>query len=273
MTARDLPQALAVASIAEDGIAIEFERLPSDVPALELGSPHAGSHTLDDQVAFEFRDRSDDDDDGPAQRAGRVDRLAEADELDVEAVELIEHFEQMSGRARDPIASPDQDDIEPAAAGIPHQISEPWPARLHAADLVHIFLDDLIAALSSHLAQIVELRLGVLIDRTHLIYRTARFILSFRLTHLLPRSESFDCAWPRLPRGSRLPGLLTHKCVEGDLVVRNIDARKTSGETACDRNWSEGSEKRVAGWRAFRFKTMSEQKTCAVRPSKASRSF
>jgi hypothetical protein len=58
------------------------------VPAFETSTPHAGADSFDDQVAFELGDGSDDHDDGAAQRAARVDIFAEADELDVDPVEL-----------------------------------------------------------------------------------------------------------------------------------------------------------------------------------------
>lgn len=76
------------------------------MPAFQSGSTHAGTNTFNDQVAFELRDGADDHHDGPAQGAGRIDRLAEADELDVEVVELVQHFEQVLGGACDPIARP-----------------------------------------------------------------------------------------------------------------------------------------------------------------------
>ena len=82
------------------------------------------------RVAFELSDRADDDDDSPAQWAGRIDRLAEADELDIRAVELIQDFEQVFGRACDAIARPDQDDIETTTASITHQITESGPLAL-----------------------------------------------------------------------------------------------------------------------------------------------
>ncbi len=42
--------------------------LASDVPTFEACASHAGAHSLDDQVAFQFRDRSYDDHDGAAER-------------------------------------------------------------------------------------------------------------------------------------------------------------------------------------------------------------
>ena len=101
--------------------------MPSDVPAFEPGAPHAGADPLDDQVAFKLGDGADDDDDGAAQRAARVDLLTEADELDVEPVQLVQHIEEVLHRSCDSIRSPDQNNIELAAAGIPHQVVEPWP--------------------------------------------------------------------------------------------------------------------------------------------------
>ena len=94
MTASDLTQALSQAAISTDGFTVENKRHASDVPALEPGAPHTGADPLDDQVAFKLGYCSDDDD-GAAQRAARVDLFAEADELYVEPVQFIEHFQEV----------------------------------------------------------------------------------------------------------------------------------------------------------------------------------
>ena len=62
----DLSQALPAATILEDRLPVEIERPAADVPAFEACPPHAGTDPLDDQVAFQFRDRPDDHHDGPA---------------------------------------------------------------------------------------------------------------------------------------------------------------------------------------------------------------
>ena len=80
--------------------------------------------------------------------------LAEADELDSDPIEFVEHLEEVPGRPSDAVARPDQDDIEPAAAGIRHHLVQTGPAGLRTADPVGVLLHDLIAALSSHLAQV-----------------------------------------------------------------------------------------------------------------------
>ena len=78
----DLPDALSPIAISLDCGVVQDQRIASDMSAFEPGAPHAGAHPLDDQVAFQLSDGSDDDDDGPAQRAAGVDVLSERDELD-----------------------------------------------------------------------------------------------------------------------------------------------------------------------------------------------
>src|ERR1019366_2294067 len=87
-----------------------------------------------------------------------------ADILDADPIQLVEHIEEVFNRSGDPVRSPDQDDIEPAAAAISQHLIEAWPFGLRATDLVGVFVNDLIAALSSPLTQVEKLRLQVLID-------------------------------------------------------------------------------------------------------------
>jgi len=91
----DPAQAVALAAITPDGGMIENQGISSDVASFETGPPHAGADPLDNKVAFQLRDGADDDGEGTAQRAAGVDLLAEADELDVEPVQLVEHFEEV----------------------------------------------------------------------------------------------------------------------------------------------------------------------------------
>lgn len=96
MRACDLAQTVASAAVQKDGFAIENKRLPPDVPSFELCSPHAGSDPLGDQVAFEFGDGSDDDHDGAAQRAARVDLLTERIEFQLEYVSSVRRTKDTS---------------------------------------------------------------------------------------------------------------------------------------------------------------------------------
>ena len=96
---------------------VELQRMVADVPAFEASSPHAGAHSLDDEVALKLSDGADDDHDGSAQRTAGVDLLAETDELDAYPVQVVEHIEEVTSGACDAIARPDQHDAEAAAAG------------------------------------------------------------------------------------------------------------------------------------------------------------
>jgi hypothetical protein len=83
MRFRQLTQALPVLPAAEDRGSIENQRFATDVAAFELGSPHPGADSFDDQAALQLRDGSDDHHDRSSQWAGGVDLFAEADELSV----------------------------------------------------------------------------------------------------------------------------------------------------------------------------------------------
>ena len=161
---RQLSQAVTLLAVTMDGGTIEDQGFPSDMPSFELGPPHPGAHSLDDQTALQLRDRPDDYDDRPAQGPTGVDLLPEADELYVEPIKLVQDFEEVLSGPGDTVASPDQNDVELAAAGISHHGVEPWPAGLRSGDHVGVLFDDQIAALLSHLMEVVELSLGVLIE-------------------------------------------------------------------------------------------------------------
>src|ERR1035437_6599673 len=161
---RQLAQAVALLAVAEDGGPIEDQSFAPDVPAFELGPPHASAHSLDDQAAFEFGDCADDYDDCPAQRPAGVDLLAEADELDVQPVQLVQNLEEVLSGPGDPVTSPDQDDIELAAAGVTHHGIESRPAGLRSADPVLVLFHDSIAALLGHLVEIMHLGFRVLVE-------------------------------------------------------------------------------------------------------------
>ena len=133
----------------------------------QAGASHTGTYPLDDQAALQFCDTTDDDHDGPAQRPAGVDLLPEGDELDVQPVEFVQHFQEVTSRASDTITRPDQNYIEPAAAGIGHHLIEPWPTGLDSGNPVCVLMHDLEAALGSQLAKVEELSFGMLVDSAY----------------------------------------------------------------------------------------------------------
>src|SRR5580704_5067393 len=126
---------------------VDIDGPATDVPAFESGPAHAGPNPFDDQVAFELRDRADDDDDGPSERATGIEVFPEADVLDVQVVEFVQDFEEVPDGSSDPVRCPDEHHLEPAAARLPKQFVETRPLSLRAGDPVGIFGDDLEAAL------------------------------------------------------------------------------------------------------------------------------
>src|SRR4051794_29639147 len=164
MSFGDLAKTPAQLPVSMDLFAVEFQRTTSDGSAFELSSPHAGTDSFDDQAAFQFSDRSDDNHDGTPQRSSGVNLFSEADELDVQPIEIIQHIEEVTSGACDAIARPDQDNIELAAASVPHHLIEPWPLCLGPGDPIGVLVHDLIATLGSHLPEIEKLRLRVLVD-------------------------------------------------------------------------------------------------------------
>jgi hypothetical protein len=79
-------------------------------------------------------------------------------------IELVENVEEVFDRPGDPVRRPDQDNVEAAAAAIGHHLIETGAPGLGAADPVGVLVDDLIAALSGHLPEVVQLRFRVLIE-------------------------------------------------------------------------------------------------------------
>ena len=106
MALRYLTKALTLASVALDSGVVQFQRVAADVAAFEACAPHAGAYPLDDQVAFEFGNGADDDNDGSSQRPAGVDVFPEGDELDLEPAQLVQDLEVVFHRSGDPVRCP-----------------------------------------------------------------------------------------------------------------------------------------------------------------------
>jgi hypothetical protein len=179
----DLAQTLASSSIEKDGSTIDIEWLPADMPAFQPGTTHPCPHPLDDEVPFELGDRTDDDDDGPPQRAAGIKVLPKAHELDVEVVEFVEHLEEVPDGSGDPVGSPDQQHLEASAARISKELIETRPASLGPGDPIGILGNDLKTPLVGHRAEIMELGLGVLVYSGYAQIQSNSF-------HIFPSSEA-----------------------------------------------------------------------------------
>ena len=160
----DLTQALTSSAVLEDSNPVDIEGPPADMPAFQSGPAHPCPHPLDDEVPFELGDRTDDDDNGPPQRAAGIKVLPEAHELDVEVVEFVEHLEEVPDGSGDPVGSPDQQHLEASAARIPKELIETRSTSFSPGDPIGVLGNDLKTPLLGHRPEIVELSFRVLID-------------------------------------------------------------------------------------------------------------
>jgi hypothetical protein len=155
---------LTASSIPQNGSAIDIEWPATDMSSFEPGPAHTCPDPLDDEIPFQLRNSPDDDDDSPAERAAGIKVFAEADELDTEMIEFIEHLEEVPDGSGDPIRSPDKNHLEAAPAGVPQQLVETRTPGFRSRDPIGVFGDDLKTPLLGHRAKIVELRLRMLVD-------------------------------------------------------------------------------------------------------------
>ena len=126
----DLTDTLAMLTVSLDGEVIQDQRISTDVLSFKPGAPDAGAHPLDDQAAFQLGDGADDHDDGSAQRSSGIDALPEADELDVDSVQFVQHLQEVTRGASDAITRPGHHHVELAAAGVSHDGGcPPQPVR------------------------------------------------------------------------------------------------------------------------------------------------
>jgi hypothetical protein len=101
----DLTETLAMRTVLQDRRPIQVEWHATDVAAFEPGAPQAGANTFDNQIAFEFGNRADDDDPRAAQWAAGVDVLAKRYELNAEMIEFVQHFQEVPHRTCQPVAA------------------------------------------------------------------------------------------------------------------------------------------------------------------------
>jgi hypothetical protein len=159
----DLTQTLASVAFLKDNSPVDIERPAADMPAFQPGAAHPGSYPFDDEVALEFGDGTDDDDNGPPQWSAGIKVLPEANELDVEVVEFVQHLEEVADGSGNPVRGPYQHHLEAGAAGIPEQVIEARPASFSSGDPIGVLGNDLKTALLGHCAEIMELSLRVLV--------------------------------------------------------------------------------------------------------------
>jgi hypothetical protein len=159
-----LTDAKATLAITNHSVAVHNEFPTADMLTFQFCPGRAAAHAFDNKVALQFADRADDHDHRPTQWPGGVDLCAVADELDVEMLQFIQHFQKVANAACQPIKAPDHDHIEATMAGIAQHAIQPGPAGPGAGQLVDILFHQGEAALLHQLQQIVALAFRMLIN-------------------------------------------------------------------------------------------------------------
>ena len=165
MSFGDLGEREPALAVTQHGSTIDVERCAPDPDAFQLRSAHAGTDTFDDQVALEFSDGADDDQHGAAEWTAGIDIFPERNELDVAVLQIVDHFQKVPHTAGETIESPDHNHVELSTAGIVHHLIEPRALGFRSRDPIGVLVNDGEATLLGHLAQIMELRFRMLIER------------------------------------------------------------------------------------------------------------
>ena len=175
-----------------------------------------------------------------------IELFAEADELDVQVVQLVQYFQKVADGARQTVTGPYHHDIELAAAGIGQQLIQGRAAGPGAAiSVVCVLVNDPKAALLGQSAKIVKLGFGVLVQgRDTQIKRRA-------LHHCCPRAAISSLISPmRSWTKRRWPGWGFSCWASSSHSVRNRLSKERM-RRICWLIWER--ERRGRRWRRRRF--------------------
>jgi len=180
-------------------------RLAPEMLSLRLGIAHTSLDALDNRGAFQFSESAHYGHHALAHRAGRIDRLSKARELNIVHLQDFQDVEQVRYRTRHAVELPNDDGIKESSFNVGHQAVEFGTAGLRAADSgINEFANDLPAAPGSVLSQFAQLHLCRLIGSANSRIQSGfhRFTLAFRG---LPPFFPFSRAAAALAFDVRLP--------------------------------------------------------------------
>ena len=120
-----VPQRHPGMPITHDLLSIDIQRCPANSPHFQFRSTHPGFHALDDEISFEFGNRTDDDNHSAAQSTASVDVFAVADKLDANTIQFIQYFEKMPYASGHSVESGHKHDIEFAPTSVGHYFAGP----------------------------------------------------------------------------------------------------------------------------------------------------
>jgi hypothetical protein len=163
---RNWSEAQTGPAVTDDRDSVDIERGSAYAAAIKLGPAHARADTFNNEGPFELCHRRDDDDNGTSKGAVGVDGFTLGEKLDTEVVQLVEDLQEMLGAAGQAITGPDQNNIEATTVCVAQQSVQRRTSGLGAGDsVVGVLVDNLKPALTRKLAELVQLRFWVLVER------------------------------------------------------------------------------------------------------------
>jgi hypothetical protein len=150
-------------AVSNDFCTVNVERRTTNSSAFQFRSTHSSPDALDNERALQLGNRTDNHDYRTAQRASRVDIFAQADELDVEVAQFVEHFQEMADTPCHSIESSNEHDIEAMPPSIHQQLIEARSFRSGTGNNACVFVRNFVSALLCHFAEVVKLRLRMLV--------------------------------------------------------------------------------------------------------------
>src|SRR5688500_18076909 len=117
-------------------LGIHMDSWPPQRRSASPCSRKACPRSFTDQLALELGESAHQMQQQPALRRRRVERLGHADEAHSERGKLIERVDHVLERPEQPIASPDDEQVEPAPPRIVEEPFQLWPAVAGARNAV-----------------------------------------------------------------------------------------------------------------------------------------
>jgi hypothetical protein len=161
----DLAQTQAAFPAIQYPLTVNPQRRAPDLPSFHPRPPHTRLDSFDYGLPLDLRDCAHDDDHRPTERASGVDVLSQADKLDAEMIQFVEHFQEVADVSRYPVERGHEHNVKAAASRVRQKLVKSGPLRFRAANGVGVLADDLESPLRCQLPQVENLVFEMLVGR------------------------------------------------------------------------------------------------------------
>jgi hypothetical protein len=172
----DLRQAHTGAAVSNHLLPIHIETRTPDLPTFKPRPFHACLDTFDEQASFQLAHRANDDEQCPTKCPLCINTLALTNKLNAHAVQFVDGLEQVLRRTRQPVARPDQQNIEPVSPCVVYHPIEFRASRPRAGkSVVGVLTDNFEAPMRGELAKFAKFGLRVLIHSRNTAIKCGSF--------------------------------------------------------------------------------------------------